>query len=127
MERYQSSLTNIWGMKGCTLPSGENCDACCSVLGIEDKNWGKQGFVKGIDIPCRFQGSAKGIEPGCGIYGFHPDSCDYYHCSQSPQKVQLLLVDEAQKLELVSSAEAEVAIERINSQRKASNPPSLKV
>ena len=108
---------NIWGGKYCALPNGGTCDACCTTLGIDDKNWGKNGFVKPIGVACPFQGSAKPEfkESGCLIYQFAPNSCENYHCSQSPTRVQLILIDTAQRLELVSAAEAQEAVQRITS------------
>lgn len=110
--KRENGLENIWGMKGCALPSGENCDACCTVIAIDDKNWGKKGFTKEIGVPCRFQASAKTTDQsGCLIYQLAPNSCENYHCSQSPVNVKLALINEAQKLELVTNAEAAYAVE----------------
>ncbi len=43
---------NIWNQDGCDTGEGTLCDACCTVKGFIDPNWGENGFIKEIGVTC---------------------------------------------------------------------------
>ncbi len=81
---------NIWGKNGCEMPDGSLCTVCCRVFGFLSR-WGdKHAVGKPIGEKCDFLSDS-----GCKIHGLAPDSCGYYHCSQSPDEVKKLLINTA--------------------------------
>jgi hypothetical protein len=46
---------NVWDQKGCATGEGSTtCDSCCTVKGVQDTEFGEDGFTKPIMEKCPF-------------------------------------------------------------------------
>lgn len=102
-ESHHPNTENIWGQKGCQLPDGQLCNACCYVYRIPE-------IKKPADTDCVFQSSA-----GCRLHtepGL-PKRCHDFHCSKRPSDEKLLMINRALETRQVTLKEAQDAVKRL--------------
>jgi hypothetical protein len=116
IEAWKKQPRNIWSKRGCELPSGGLCDACCNVKAI-DSPWGKKRFLKIPGDNCDLMKRPTGKGQGCGVHGMMPDSCEIYHCSDDLPAIKERLVAYSLNNELVTKAEASQALDKIRKER----------
>lgn len=89
---------NIWNKRGCDLPNGGLCTACCYYFEVDY-------FNKPRNKCCDHQSSDK----GCLINDNKPPECVIFHCSQVSNHMKWGLATAAEGLKIVTHEEADRA------------------
>lgn len=97
MNEYERSI-NIWDERGCDLPKGGPCTACCYYFEVISLN-------KPRNQCCDHQNFKK----GCLINDKKPPECVIFHCSQVSNNMKWGLITAAERLEIVTHKEADRA------------------
>lgn len=96
---------NIWGKKGCELPNGGLCTACCVFPNIE-----LEGTYVSLAKPANSPCPNLAPQEGCRLHlKGKPDTCRAWHCSASDLNGKLDLIAQGLSLGEVNDNEAVTA------------------
>lgn len=93
---------NIWGKRGCELPDGKLCNACCILPNIE-----LEGVYVSVGKPANSPCPHLGQEAGCSLHtNGKPEACVSWHCSVTDISTKVDLIAQGLSSGLVTSGEA---------------------